>query len=419
MPALGSLALDPLLSLIDTAFVGRLGPSALAGTAIATIVLNVSFSIFNFLSISITPLVANSLHQSNNASPITATALILALILGSFSMTIMLSFAPQICQTLGATAGALPNAISYLRIRAMAAPFALATFVLNGAFRGFKDLKTPFAIAVIANSTNVILDLLLIPSLKVAGAALATSLSQVLALILMLTALISTKRLSPLDLIRPPPLRTVFPLLSAGAMLTIRTCSILVTIAYATATASLRGVVQLAGYELCRQLWVFKATILDSFAAAAQVLVATSLAQNNISRARLISTRTIYLSFVFGLFLSTLALISNLSLPALFSCTPAVVTTARDCIRVAAICAPLNGVVFALDGILAACEDYRYMAGAIAAASFVSCMCLWAVRHWGGGVVWVWACLNVLMVARGVVLGVRFWGRGVMNDTKS
>ena len=36
LPALGALAADPLVSLIDTAFVGRLGATALASVAIAS-----------------------------------------------------------------------------------------------------------------------------------------------------------------------------------------------------------------------------------------------------------------------------------------------------------------------------------------------------------------------------------------------
>ena len=78
----------------------------------------------------------------------------------------------------------------------------------------------------------------------------------------------------------------------------------------------------------------------------------------------------------------------------------------------AAICAPLNGAVFALDGILAAVCDYRYMACGIALAAAVSCAVLWAVRIGGGDVVAVWGGLNVLMICRGVVLGWRYLGSG-------
>ena len=49
LPALGALAADPLVSLVDTAWVGRLGADALATLGIATTILVSVFFIFNFL----------------------------------------------------------------------------------------------------------------------------------------------------------------------------------------------------------------------------------------------------------------------------------------------------------------------------------------------------------------------------------
>jgi len=49
LPALGALIADPLLSLVDTAFVGRIGTDALGGLGVATALFTVSFFLFNFL----------------------------------------------------------------------------------------------------------------------------------------------------------------------------------------------------------------------------------------------------------------------------------------------------------------------------------------------------------------------------------
>lgn len=418
LPALGALALDPLLSLIDTAFVGRIGVSALAGVGLSTIVLNVSFSIFNFLSISITPLVAKAIYSSSSpsaASSAISTSLLLALFLGVISQSILIPFAPALCTALGASIEALPHAVAYLRFRAIAAPFALMAFATNGALRGLKDLRTPFLVALIANTLNITLDVILIFFLHwgVAGAAIATSVSQIVSLLLMLTRLLTTRRLIAKDLFQIPSFSKLRPLLTAGALLTIRTLSILITVAYATTTAavSATGVVGLAAYELTRQLWVFNATILDSLAAAAQALVAGAIAAGKQVRARQLADRTIILSAGFGTMLAIMAVISGVRLPRLFTESTVVAEMASKCIKMAAICAPVNGAVFALDGVLAACADYRYMAGAIAIAAIAACGVLTGVRMYGGDVVAVWAGLNVLMIARAVVLGWRYVGK--------
>lgn len=412
LPALGALALDPLLSLIDTAFVGRIGVQPLAGVGLSTLVLNISFSIFNFLSISTTPLLAQALHSPDTDAPsrVLSASLIVACTLGTLSAALLLNYPHRILAALGATPDALPFAVDYLRARAYASPLALMSFVCNGALRALRDLQTPFFIALAANFLNILLDVLFIfrLSLGVTGAALATTISQILAAIVMIVVLIRRNHLHLRDLCRVPAITEMKPLLSAGFLLSIRTLSLLATVAYATATAAALGAVRLAAYELCRQLWVFHATILDAFAASAQALVASAVAAGNRLDARRIADRTLLLSALAGAVLGLAAVLAGKSLPGLFTPDVKVRRIATSCIAMAAVCAPLNGAVFALDGILAACADFEYMAAAIAAAAFTACLAISAVRYFAGGVVAIWGGLNVLMIARALVLGVRY-----------
>lgn len=334
----------------------------------------------------------------------------LAAALGCVSMTVLLGCAAPLCRWLGATEEALRPAVAYLRARAIASPFALMSLVANGSLRGFRDLKTPFVVALMANLLNVVLDVVLIfrCGLGVAGAAYATSISQVFAVVVMLYALISAARLRVTDLARVPTVQELRPMLGAGVMLTIRTLSLLATIAYATATAAAKGMTALAAYELCRQLWIFKAMVLDSFAAAAQALVASAMARGLARKARRIANRSLQLSSMFGALLGLAAIVAGQALPALFTVSVDVRRVATQCIRVAAVCAPLNGFTFALDGVLTACSDYRYMAGAIASACVLTCIALTAVRAVGGGAPMVWGGLNLLMVGRAAVLSYRY-----------
>ena len=51
LPAFGALTAEPLYVLVDTAIVGQLGTSQLAGVAVAAAVLVAGFAIFNFLAV--------------------------------------------------------------------------------------------------------------------------------------------------------------------------------------------------------------------------------------------------------------------------------------------------------------------------------------------------------------------------------
>ena len=65
LPAVASLLLDPVLGVVDTAFVGRIrgegAAEALGGLAVATAVFNFSFKLFNFLAEVTGPLVASQI----------------------------------------------------------------------------------------------------------------------------------------------------------------------------------------------------------------------------------------------------------------------------------------------------------------------------------------------------------------------
>lgn len=63
LPALGTELIDPLLSICDTAFVGRIGAEQLAGVGIASSVFTYTFLFFNFLSTASAPLVARALAR--------------------------------------------------------------------------------------------------------------------------------------------------------------------------------------------------------------------------------------------------------------------------------------------------------------------------------------------------------------------
>ena len=67
IPAFGALAADPLVSLVDTAFVGRLGASELGSLAVAAAVFGVAFALFNFLAYGTTPLVAAAMGRKDQS----------------------------------------------------------------------------------------------------------------------------------------------------------------------------------------------------------------------------------------------------------------------------------------------------------------------------------------------------------------
>ena len=85
IPALATLAIDPLVSIVDTAWVGRIGTVPLAALAVASAVFAAAFSIFGFVHLTVTPLVAGEVGRRDlrRAGTVAVGALVIAFVIGA------------------------------------------------------------------------------------------------------------------------------------------------------------------------------------------------------------------------------------------------------------------------------------------------------------------------------------------------
>lgn len=295
IPALGALALDPLVALADTAFLGRLGPLSLGGVGISNNVFNLSFTCFNFLGMVTTPQIAAAFGRGDRdfASRTIAGALWIACFVGFFAILILTGFTAPIVSFFGANASILPYASSYLRARIVAAPFFLSIMVCQAAFRGYQDTQTPFFVGIVADIVNLTLFPLLIFgfNMGVVGAGLATAAGQITLSTGLFILMVKKGLLKPKDLKRPPELSRVFPLLKTGVILSVRTLAIMSTVSLATATAAAMGNVHGAAFEIGRQIWTLFSRLLDAMSVAAQSLVPVNLGRGDYVSARKASNR--------------------------------------------------------------------------------------------------------------------------------
>jgi Na+-driven multidrug efflux pump len=98
-------------------------------------------------------------------------------------------------------------------------------------------------------------------------------------------------------------------------------------------------------------------------------------------------------------------------LPYAFSSVELVVERTQEIWILFALMQPLNGAVFALDGILIGAADGRYIAWSMLAAGATSCAVALSALHFDWGVEGVWAAIAVLILVRLVLMGHRFLGR--------
>src|SRR5690242_2682329 len=113
LPALGSLAAEPLYVLVDTAIVGHLGRAPLGGLAVAGALLTTSFFLFNFLSYGTTATVARAFgaRDRRNAATHGVQAMLVAVCLGVILAILGLGLASPTVRLMGARAAVRPLAL--------------------------------------------------------------------------------------------------------------------------------------------------------------------------------------------------------------------------------------------------------------------------------------------------------------------
>lgn len=419
-PALAGLAADPLVSLIDTAFVGQLGPIPLGALGVNTSIFSMTFVVFNFLAYGTTPRVGRAVGDGDRrrAGQAVVRALTLAGLCGVGTLIALQLLARPLLRVMGAGGELMDPAVTYLRIRALAGPALLIIMASHGAFRGYQDTRTPMVVTIAFNVVNAGLDPLLIFGLGwgLAGAATATACAQWIGAVIFLILLLHTRRDSLGIELRRPSLRSLVPFLKVGRDLLVRTGALVGTMTLATAVATRVGVTAVAAHQVAHQLWLFLALVVDALAVAAQALVSRHLGGEAPATARAVSNRLFQWGLGVGILLGLGFFLLRPVLPSVFTEDPETVSALLDVYLFVALLQPLNGLVFVGDGIFMGAEAFPYLAKAMIGTALVAATVLLLVVPMGWGLVGVWWGIAVLMTGRLVTLAVPY-GRGRLFET--
>lgn len=422
LPALGALAADPLVSLVDTLFVGRLGTVPLAALGVNTSVFAMAFVVFNFLAYGTTPLVARAVGsgEHEDARRLSGQALVLAVVIGLGALAGLELAAGPVLRIMGADSELFSPARTYLRIRALAGPAVLLIMASHGIFRGYQDTRTPLRVTLWLNVVNLVLDPLLIFGLGwgLAGAAWATAVAQWSGAVWFLRKL---GRQTPASSSRPARPRIVLDFkqfkhlqggkfIAIGGALAVRTVALIGTLTLATAVATRISTVSVAAHQVGSQLWLLLALVIDSLAVAAQALVAHYRGERDLVAARRASNRLLLWGLGTGTALAGVLWLLSPLLPLLFTDEPEVIWAVTEIMPFIIWMQPLNALVFVWDGILIGAEDFRFLAAQMVASGLVAAGALLLVAAQGWDLVAVWWALVLLMAARAGTLAARYFG---------
>lgn len=190
IPTIVSMLVTSVYNMSDTYFVARTGSSATAAigvvVSIMAMIQAVGFTLGMGSATKVSILLGK--EETQQANTYATTALMMAVILGMVILVTGLYYLPVILSGLGATASMLPYATIYGRYILIAAPLSCVAFVTNNLLRAEGKAKYAMAAVVISTICHVLTDWILISvcSMSVAGAGIATIVSESVSCILLL-----------------------------------------------------------------------------------------------------------------------------------------------------------------------------------------------------------------------------------------
>jgi putative MATE family efflux protein len=190
VPSIAIMLISALYNMADTFFVGSLGTSATAGVGVSFPLMAIIQAVGFFYGHGAGNYVARQLgaQKFDNASKMASTGFILSLASGAGIGAAGLAFSDNLALSLGATVTILPHAKSYLFYILLASPWMTASLMLNNLLR-FQGNAVYGMVGMISGAViNVILDpvFIYVLGMGVAGAALATMISQFIGFCLLL-----------------------------------------------------------------------------------------------------------------------------------------------------------------------------------------------------------------------------------------
>ncbi|KAG5080553.1 hypothetical protein JHK86_004618 [Glycine max] len=361
LPTTLALAADPIASLIDTAFIGHIGPVELAAVG-------VSIAIFNQISkITIIPLVSvttslvaeedaadeqnqqsekemlmkvsnedvkldvhDHIEKAGNPSsanvgrvaklkhdksyiPSASSGVVIGGVLGVLQALFLIFTAKPMLSYMGVDSNSpmFKPAQQYLTLRSFGAPAVIISMAIQGVFRGIKDTKTP--------------------------------------------------------------------LYATGFLLLIKVASVTFCVTLSASLAARKGSTTMAAFQICLQIWMATSLLADGLAVAGQAIIASAFARNDYKRVIASASRVLQLGLILGLVLSVLLLSLLPFASRLFTNDNNVLQLISIGIPYVAATQPINALAFVFDGVNYGASDFTYSAYSMIMVALVSILSLYTL----------------------------------------
>ncbi|MCD8222044.1 MAG: MATE family efflux transporter [Clostridiales bacterium] len=307
LPYLLSYFLQTLYGLADLFIIGQFnGVDSTTAVSVGSQVMHMITVMIVGLAMGSTVMIGRAVGANRREEASLAVGNTAVLFMGiSLILTgLLLSVRSPIIRIMKVPPEAVAGITDYLTICFVGIPFITAYNVISSIFRGMGDSKSPMYFIAVACCVNIALDYFLIGCLGMgpAGAALGTTLSQTVSVLLSFTMIVRKQmiRLSRSDFRMSG--RMMKSLLSVGIPVALQDGFIQISFLVITAIANSRGLTDAAAVGIVEKIIGILFLVPSSMLSAVSALCAQNIGAGRLERARQTLLYAIELAVGFGLF---------------------------------------------------------------------------------------------------------------------
>lgn len=306
LPFLLSYFLQTLYGMADLFIIGHFnGVDSITAVSLGSQVMRMLTVIIVGLSMGTTVMIGRAIgaKKQEQISTTIGNTVTLFMVLAVIFTVILLMAVKPIVEIMSTPAEAVPGTIAYLTVCFIGIPFITAYNIISSILRGMGDSKRPMYFIAIACVANIALDYIFIGVFQLGptGAALGTTLSQMISVIVSLVVIMKRKtRLKLLAKDFKPQWETIGNLLRVGVPIALQDGFIQIAFIVITVIANKRGLNEAAAVGIVEKIIGILFLVPSSMLSTVSVLSAQSIGAGKDDRAILILRYATLISVAFG-----------------------------------------------------------------------------------------------------------------------
>lgn len=306
LPYLLSYFLQTLYGMADLFIIGQFeGVASTTAVSIGSQVMHMITVMIVGLAMGTTVCIGQAVGggSQNRVAQTVGNTVTLFMVLSVMAAVVFSVLIPPIVSVMSTPEQAMEGTAAYLTICFMGIPFITAYNIISSIFRGMGDSKSPMYFVAVACVANIGLDYLFMGAFHLgpAGAALGTTCSQAISVIIALTVIVKRRSIELKKSDFRPKRRVMGRLLSIGIPVALQDGLIQVSFLVITVIANRRGLNDAAAVGIVEKIISFLFLVPSSMLSAVSVLGAQNIGAGKPDRAVQTLRYAVTLAVGFGL----------------------------------------------------------------------------------------------------------------------